>query len=81
MLGALAEMAIHVVTKDCTALSDSDLAEMGDLAEVAGNEFGIGVLSKEAEAWVLVTLAQRDAALRVYVRTSPIRAHFHRSLP
>ena len=63
MLGALAEMAIHVVTKDCTALSDSDLAEMGDLAEVAGNEFGIGVLSKEAEAWVLVTLARREEQL------------------
>src|SRR3954453_10126496 len=63
MLGPLADMAIHVVTKDCTALSDSDLAEMGDLAEVAGNEFGIGVLSKEAEAWVLVTLARRDEEL------------------
>ena len=63
MLGALAEMAIHVVTKDCTALSDSDLAEMGDLAEVAGNEFGIGILSKEAEAWVLVTLARHEEQL------------------
>jgi hypothetical protein len=59
-------MAIHVVTKDCTALSDSDLAEMGDLAEAVGNEFGIGVLSKEAEAWVLVTLARRDDALAGY---------------
>jgi len=66
MLGALAEMAIHVVTKDCTALSDSDLAEMGDLAAAVGNEFGIGVLSKEAEAWVLITLARRDDALAGY---------------
>jgi hypothetical protein len=57
MLGALADMAIHVVTKDCTALSDSDLAEMADLAETVGNGFEIGVLSKQAEAWVLVTLA------------------------
>jgi hypothetical protein len=59
-------MAIHVVTKDCTALSDSDLAEMGDLAEAVGNELGIGVLSKEAEAWVLVTLARRDDNLAGY---------------
>jgi hypothetical protein len=59
-------MAIHVVTKDCTALSDSDLAEMGDLAEAVGSEFGIGMLSKEAEAWVLVTLARREEALAGY---------------
>ena len=63
MLGALADMAILVVTKDCTALSDSDLVEMADLAEVVGSGFEIGVLSKQAEAWVLVTLARRGDTL------------------
>jgi hypothetical protein len=63
MLGALADMAIQVMTKDCTALSDSDLAEMADLCESVSNGFEIGVLSKQAEAWVLVTLARRDDVL------------------
>jgi hypothetical protein len=63
MLGALAAMAIQVVTKDCTALSDSDLAEMADLCESVGNGVEFGVLSKQAEAWVLVTLAHREDAL------------------
>jgi hypothetical protein len=63
MLGALADMAIHVVTKDCTALSDSDLAEMADLSESVGDGFEIGVLSKQAEAWVLATLARQDDQL------------------
>jgi hypothetical protein len=63
MLGALADMAIQVMTKDCTALSDSDLAEMADLCESVSNGFEFGVLSKQAEAWVLVSLARRDDVL------------------
>lgn len=62
-LGALADMAIHVSTKDCTALSDADLAEMADLCEQVGNGYEIGVLSKEQEAWVLITLAREDDRL------------------
>ncbi len=56
-------MAIHVVTKDSSALSDADLVELADLCEAVGNGFELGVLSKEREAWVLVTLARTDDAL------------------
>ncbi|MPY94114.1 MAG: hypothetical protein GEV08_13935 [Acidimicrobiia bacterium] len=59
----MADMAIHVVTKDCTALSDADLDEMADLSGALGNGLEIGVLSKEREAWVLITLARRDERL------------------
>jgi len=58
MLGAVATMATLVVTKDCTALSDADLAEMAELCGGSGCAFEIGVLSKQAESWVLVTLAR-----------------------
>lgn len=58
MLGAVATMATLVVTKDCTALCDADLAEMAELCGGSGRAFEIGVLSKQAEAWVLVTLAR-----------------------
>ena len=61
MLGAVATMATLVVTKDCTALSDADLAEMSELCGGSGRAFEIGTLSKQAEAWVLVTLARDDA--------------------
>ncbi len=53
-------MATLVVTKDCTALCDADLAEMAELCGGSGRAFEIGMLSKQAEEWVLVTLA-RDA--------------------
>jgi hypothetical protein len=59
----MADMAIHVVTKDCTALSDSDLAEMADLSGALGSGYEIGVLSKEREAWVLITLARQEERL------------------
>ena len=59
-LGAVATMATLVVTKDCTALSDADLAEMSELCGGSGRAFEIGILSKQAEAWVLVTLARDD---------------------
>jgi len=58
MLGAVATMATIVVTKDCTALSDADLVEMAELCGGSGRAFEIGMLSKQAEAWVLVTLAR-----------------------
>lgn len=54
-------MATLVVTKDCTALSDADLAEMAELCGGSGRAFEIGMLSKQAEAWVLVTLARDHA--------------------
>ena len=58
-----AGMAIEVLTKDCTALSDSDFAEMADLCEVCGTGYEIGVLSKQAEEWVLITLARSNDAV------------------
>ncbi|MCU1452882.1 MAG: hypothetical protein JWN46_1028 [Acidimicrobiales bacterium] len=53
-------MAIEVETKDCTSLGDAELAEMADLCADGPSRFEVGLLSKAAESWVLVTLA-RDA--------------------
>ena len=48
-------MPINVETKDCTALSDSELSGMADLCAEAGSAHDVGVLSKQCEEWVLVT--------------------------
>ncbi|MEY2571194.1 MAG: hypothetical protein QOE63_1544 [Acidimicrobiaceae bacterium] len=53
-------MAIEVETKDCTQLADAELAEMADICAEAPSRFEAGFLSKQAELWVLITLA-RDA--------------------
>jgi hypothetical protein len=52
-------MAIQVETKDSTALTDADLDEMASM----GGAFGIGVLSKAKEDWVLSTQARIDGKL------------------
>ena len=57
-------MAIEVETKDCTALSDAELAEMADICADGPSRFEVGLLSKQVEAWVLVTLAREGAALK-----------------
>jgi len=57
-------MAIEVETKDCTALSDAELAEMADICVDGPSRFEVGLLSKQAEAWVLVTLAREGRALK-----------------
>ena len=57
-------MAIAIETRDCTALGDSDLAEMADLCAVSSNAYEAGSLSKQAEAWVLVTEARDNGKLR-----------------
>jgi hypothetical protein len=57
-------MAIEVETKDCTALSDAELAEMADLCADAPHRFEIGTLSKQAEAWVLATTARENGKLK-----------------
>jgi hypothetical protein len=57
-------MGIQVETKDCTALGDAELAEMADLCADGPSDFEIGVLSKAAEAWVLVTLASEGNRLK-----------------
>ena len=51
-------MAIEVETKDCTQLSDAELAEMADICAEGPSRFEAGLLSKQAELWVLITLAR-----------------------
>lgn len=57
-------MAIDVETKDCTALSDAELAEMADLCADGPSRYESGLLSKMAEAWVLITQAREAGKLR-----------------
>ncbi len=57
-------MAIAVETKDCTSTGDSDLAEMADLCAASSNAYEAGSLSKQAQAWVLVTEARDKGRLR-----------------
>lgn len=57
-------MATETESKDCTALSDSELAEMADLCASTSHSYEIGVLSKQAEQWVLVTQVRENDKLR-----------------
>ena len=57
-------MAIEVETKDCTALSDAEIEEMADLCAESPNRYEIGMLSKQTEEWVLVTLASENGKLK-----------------
>ncbi len=57
-------MALDVTTKDCTALSDSELAEMADICAEGGHCYEVGTLSKQVEEWVLVTLVHEGNHLR-----------------
>jgi hypothetical protein len=59
-------MSIAVDTKDCTALSDAELVEMADLCAEHTLAYEVGTLSKQAEAWVLVTQAREGDELRGY---------------
>ena len=56
-------MAIDVETKDCTALSDAELAELADMCTGGPAGYEIGVLSKYREDWVLVTQARDNGKL------------------
>src|SRR6202522_3130390 len=53
-------MTFAVETKDCTALADAELADMADIVTDGDAGFDIGLLSKQAEEWVLITQV-RDA--------------------
>ena len=59
-------MAMNVTTKDTTALSDAELAEMADLCVDREPNFDIGFLSKQREDWVLVTHVREGNKLRGY---------------
>src|ERR1700722_3182809 len=56
-------MAIEVETKDCTALSDAEIAEMGDICVDGPAGFDVGLLSKQREEWVLITHAREAGKL------------------
>ncbi len=58
--------ALEVVTKDCTALTDSELSEMADLSAGSRAPWEVGFLSKQREEWVLVTHVREDGKLRGY---------------
>ena len=57
-------MAIEIETKDCTSLSDAELAEMADTCADGPARFEVGLLSKQTEAWVLVTLVRDGRSLK-----------------
>jgi hypothetical protein len=59
-------MSIQVETKDCTSISDTELAEMADLCAEREPRFDVGFLSKQSEEWVLVTRAREGSKLRGY---------------
>jgi hypothetical protein len=56
-------MAIQVETKDCTALTDAELAEMADMVADGPAGLGIGIFSKAKDDWVLSTSARLDGKL------------------
>ena len=57
-------MSIQIETKDCTTLGDAELAELADLCAEGPIPYEIGILSKQAEAWVLTTQARENGKLK-----------------
>jgi hypothetical protein len=57
-------MSIQVETKDCTTLGDAELAELADLCAEGPIPYEVGLLSKQAEAWVLTTQVRENGKLR-----------------
>ena len=57
-------MSIQIETKDCTTLGDAELAELADLCAEGPIPYEIGILSKQAEAWVLTTQARDNGKLK-----------------
>ena len=57
-------MSIQVETKDCTTLGDAELAELADLCAEGPIPYEVGLLSKQAEAWVLTTQARENGKLK-----------------
>ncbi|MDP1819527.1 MAG: hypothetical protein Q8K58_06475 [Acidimicrobiales bacterium] len=57
-------MSIQVETKDCTQLGDAELAELADLCAEGPLPYEVGLLSKQAEAWVLTTQARENGKLK-----------------
>ena len=59
-------MAIEVETKDCTALSDAELAEMADICMDGPAGYELGLLSKQREEWVLITEVRDNGKLLAF---------------
>jgi hypothetical protein len=57
-------MPNQVETKDCTALTDAELAEMADMGAGPPGAIDIGLLSKAKEDWVLCTTARVEGKLQ-----------------
>lgn len=57
-------MTTDIETKDCTALGDAELAEMADLCADTPHPYEVGLLSKQVEEWVLITLVRENGKLR-----------------
>jgi len=57
-------MTFDVETKDCTALSDGELAEMADIVADGPAGLDIGLLSKQRDEWVLVTQVRDGGQLQ-----------------
>ena len=57
-------MAIQIETKDCTALTDAEMAEMADLCAEGPLSFEAGDISKQAQNWVLICQARESDKLR-----------------
>jgi len=57
-------MAIEVDTKDCTGLTDAELVEMADICADLPSQFGVGLLSKQSDEWVLITQARENTRLQ-----------------
>lgn len=59
-------MALQVETKDCTALSDAEIEEMAELVSGETLTFDVGAISKQRDAWVLITQVRDDGKLQAY---------------
>jgi hypothetical protein len=57
-------MSFDVETKDCTALSDGELAGMADIVADGPAGLDIGLLSKQRDEWVLVTQVHQAGELQ-----------------
>lgn len=60
-------MAVEVETRDCTSLTDAEIAEMADLCADGSVPHEVGLVSKQAEEWVLVTTAHDNGRLKGFV--------------
>lgn len=56
-------MAIEVETKDTTALSDAELAEMADICVEGPAGYDVGFISKVKDDWVLISQARENGKL------------------